>query len=45
MNSPPLNFFTIGDQLIIGDLKFYFDNKNDTAIRKLAERLESFSIL
>ena len=34
-----------GDLLIVGDLNFHLDKKNDTATRKLTELLESFNIL
>ena len=34
-----------GDLLIVGDLNFHLDKKNDTDTRKLTELLESFNIL
>ena len=34
-----------GDLLIVGDLNFHLDKKNDTSTRKLTELLESFNIL
>ena len=34
-----------GDLLIVEDLNFHLDKKNDTATRKLTELLESFNIL
>ena len=34
-----------GDLLIVGDLNFHLDKKNDTATRKLTELLESFNIM
>ena len=34
-----------GDLLIVGDLNFHLDKKNDTATRKLTELLESSRVI